>query len=102
VFEVSVGCLVTACQPDRIHTLKAWPEQFWDVRKGIKTAELRRDDRGFAVGDAIDLREGDPIYQTYSGQQCLRVVTHILRGCEFGLQPGFVMLSFCEPSKVYP
>lgn len=33
-----------------IHDLKTWPEHFRDVRAGIKTAELRLNDRNYQPG----------------------------------------------------
>lgn len=74
------------------HTLKCWTEQFAEVRSGRKTFEFRRDDRGFAVGDVLDLRDFDPIAMMYSGQFELRRVTHILSS-GFGLPEGFVVMS---------
>ena len=42
------------------HELKCWPEPFEQMSSGAKTAEFRRDDRGFAVGDMLLLREWHP------------------------------------------
>lgn len=39
------------------HDLKTAPEHFEAVWSGAKTAELRKDDRGFSVGDVLRLRE---------------------------------------------
>jgi len=39
------------------HVLKTDPEVFEALVSGRKTYELRRDDRGFAVGDRLTLRE---------------------------------------------
>lgn len=77
------------------HHLKLWPEYFDLVRAGTKTAELRRDDRGFAVGDALLLREWDD-FDGYSGRELAVTVTHVLRDLP-GLAPGFVVLSFAPP-----
>lgn len=74
------------------HTLKCWTEQFAEVRSGRKTFEFRRDDRCFAVGDVLDLREFDPIGMMYSGQFELRRVKHILSS-GFGLPDGYVVMS---------
>ena len=43
-----------------VHELKIWPEFFEPVASGVKTFEVRRDDRGFAVGDRLRLREWEP------------------------------------------
>lgn len=42
------------------HILKSWPEQFDAVLRRIKKFEIRKNDRGFAVGDELELREFDP------------------------------------------
>lgn len=42
------------------HELKTVQPHFAHVQSGAKRAEIRRDDRGFAVGDVLVLRELDP------------------------------------------
>ena len=76
----------------KTHTLKCWTEQFAEVLSGRKTFEFRRNDRGFAVGDVLDLRDFDPVGMKYSGQFELRRVTHILSS-GFGLPKGYVVMS---------
>jgi len=75
-----------------IHDLKTWPEHFRDVRAGIKTAELRLNDRNYQPGDVLVLHEYDPQVSEYTGEVETRAVTHVLEG-EAWLQPGVVMLS---------
>ena len=58
------------------HTLKTWPEFFDAIVAGEKTFELRRDDRGFNVGDLLQFREWDPTDPGFE-----------LAGCDWG--PGF-------------
>ncbi len=45
---------------DTVHALKCWPEPFAAVRDGRKRFEFRKDDRGFAVGDVLELKEWEP------------------------------------------
>jgi hypothetical protein len=44
----------------KVHELETWPEPFADVMSGRKRFEIRRDDRGFEVGDIVVLREFIP------------------------------------------
>jgi hypothetical protein len=78
------------------HDLKTWSEYYWLVVSGAKRFELRRDDRGFAVGDTVCLREWD--YDCgYSGNSVTMRITYILRNAGlFGLKPGYVILQLDE------
>ncbi|PWJ41085.1 DUF3850 domain-containing protein [Sediminitomix flava] len=74
------------------HTLKILPKYFDEVVKKRKACELRKNDRDFRVGDALHLREFNN--GEFTGRECSRVITHILRDCEqYGLKRGFVILS---------
>ena len=71
------------------HQLKTWPKYFWPVVRGEKTFELRKNDRGFKVGDYLDLLEYDSESQSYSGQNSLFTITYIT---DFQQQPGYVVM----------
>lgn len=73
------------------HELKILPEYFQAVWDGVKTFELRKDDRDYQRGDILVLREWDGEKYTGSG---LRVkVTYVLRGAEkYGLKDGYVVI----------
>jgi hypothetical protein len=75
------------------HSLKVWPEYWQAVYRRTKTFEVRRDDRGFAVGDHLNLREWNPETESYTGRQCWRCVTYVLRGGQFGVEDGFVVMA---------
>lgn len=74
-----------------IHELKTWPEYFKAVCEGRKTFEIRKNDRGFKVGDVLDLREYDPIGQGYTGQSIRMEVTYILDKAPF-VPKGYVCM----------
>ena len=80
------------------HVLKILPQHFQDVWDGKKRAELRKDDRDFAVGDLLTLREWDG--ENFTGSGIVVRVTHILRNCpEYGLMDGYCILSFKRLSE---
>jgi hypothetical protein len=74
------------------HVLKVWPEPFAALAEGRKTFEWRRDDRGFAVDDRLELREFDPARGQETGRALEAGVSYVLRGA-FGVPPGFAVLS---------
>ena len=75
------------------HELKSWPDQFQAMWTGRKRAEFRRDDRGYAVGDLLDLREWEPSTGRYTGFRLTARVTHLARGTDYEIPAGFVVLS---------
>lgn len=75
------------------HRLKLLQEWFWAVHRGEKTAELRFDDRGYQVGDILELQEWNPHTGQFVGDPIEVQVSHVLRDFE-GLAPGWAMLSF--------
>lgn len=95
------------------HELKTDPQVFDDVAEGRKSFEIRKDDRGFEVGDVLKLRktrytgqemrpymhpdqpgrvvEGQPL--KYVGPPLYVYVTYILRGPVYGLADGWVIMA---------
>lgn len=89
------------------HELKTDPEVFKAVLDGTKTYEIRKNDRGFAVGDTLVLREtlhtgrdmamGSPL--VYTGRKVVRCVSHMLTGPIYGLAEGWSILSLVQPQR---
>lgn len=75
------------------HDIKTIQPYFNDIWDGNKTAELRKNDRDYKVGDWIMMREWCPVTGAYSRRVILVEVTHIMSDEKFGLQPGYVMMS---------
>jgi hypothetical protein len=89
----------------KTHELKTDPEVFEAVAKGLKTHEIRYNDRDFQVGDTLKLREtfytgaemkaGKPL--AYTNRDIVVTVTHVLTGPIYGLAEGWAILSIAAP-----
>lgn len=76
------------------HELKCWPAAFQAIRAGVKSFEVRVDDRGFNVHDIVVLREFDPESQSYTGQSEERSIREITSEDAYGVSHGFVVLGY--------
>lgn len=102
--------------------MKTWPEPFYRVWAGEKHHEVRKDDRGYAVGDLLLLREFDlaakptlfdinaslmngeaPGPGRYLGRAVLAFVTYITHGGRFGLASDACVMSIevVDRAEVY-
>ena len=75
------------------HKLKTWPVLFADVEAGVKTFEIRKNDRNFRTGDILVLQEYEPSTNQYSGREISVVVNYSI--CLDGLPglDGFIGMS---------
>jgi len=84
----------------KVHELQTDPEVFDAVAAGLKTFDIRYDDRGYEVGDQLilnktrytgdEMKDGKPLeYLDYYGA----TVSHIMRGPVYGLKAGWVIMS---------
>lgn len=73
------------------HDLKLVQPHFNDVKKRIKTFEVRKDDRDYNVGDTLILRLFDSETQMYDGELITRKITYLLRDPAY-VKEGFVIL----------
>src|ERR1700760_3855301 len=80
-------------EPMPTHELKTWPELYDVVVSGRKSFEARRDDRGFAEGDVLHLREYGPGRGGYTGRHTERFVNFVLHGPAFGVEEGHVVMA---------
>lgn len=76
-----------------VHKLKTWSEYFQAVDKGDKSFELRVNDRNFQNGDILLLQEWNED-TGFTGNEITVVVTYLLEGGIFGLEEGYVIMSF--------
>ncbi len=64
------------------------------LRANEKTMEVRIDDRDYQTGDRIE------VYNSDSRFDCVtRTITHVLRGGQYGIEDGYVILSL-EDSRI--
>ena len=83
------------------HELKTDSNVFQAVVEGLKTYEIRLNDRNYQIGDTLILQEteytGDEMKQgqplVYTGKDCRVIITHILYGPIYGLREDWVILS---------
>jgi hypothetical protein len=102
------------------HELKCWPESFDPIFVGLKKFDLRKNDRGFKVGDTILLREYEPPKLQvqgekyagpggYTGRVLRQRISYILEGLGgsltgviaplHGLERGYVILGLMDTSQ---
>ena len=82
------------------HELKTWPEMFQAALAGDKTHEIRKNDRPYAVGDVLHLREWDPealVFDEeaygYTGETLNVEVTFITKGGEWDIPADLCVMS---------
>lgn len=77
-----------------IHELKTWRDAFKVIKRGDKKHDIRKNDRPFAVGDMLYLREWDnAITQDYTGESVHVLVTYISEGGTWGLPRDMCVMS---------
>lgn len=74
------------------HELKTWIPFYEEMINGDKTFEVRKNDRNFAIGNALLLREYDQMNKCYTGRQKYFMIDYILHGGQFGIKKGFVVI----------
>lgn len=85
--KVRSGLLAVEPQPGRcnkLHRLKTLTHFYNAVLIGLKTFEVRFNDRDYRIGDFLLLQEYDPAAKTY-GRETMRQVTYLFSG---GAQPS--------------
>jgi hypothetical protein len=79
--------------------VKCWPDYFEAIMSGEKTFDVRRDDRGYQKGDVLVVQKyqiGEGYirdYNTMKTAEVRRLITWILTGGQFGIEPGYVVLA---------
>lgn len=74
------------------HTLKTWPEYMDSIENGQKTFEVRKNDRGFRLGDILHLREWCPKHKKWGTRIVTCSISYILHGPAFGICEGYCVM----------
>ena len=83
----------TTSTGNRVHKIKSDSPSFQAIVDGDKTFEARLNDRDYRLGDYLLLQEWYPSTQEYSGRGVVKRVTYILRGGQYGVEDGYVVMS---------
>jgi hypothetical protein len=86
--DVCSQCVGMSMLPRKRHVLKAEPRFFRAVWKGIKSFEIRRNDRDYQLYDELDMREWDK-RRGFSGDQ---IIARVVYTTDFMQRPGYVVL----------
>lgn len=83
------------------HELKIDQQCFYDIEAGRKTFEIRKDDRGYVIGDTlllcqtlstgVEMANGAALQ--YTGREVMVEVLYIMRGSCYGLLADYVVMS---------
>jgi hypothetical protein len=76
----------------QVHDLKIWPQFFAAIVTGRKTCEVRKNDRGYRIGDTLNLREYEPKRGIYTGQETQVKVVDLIENFD-GLKRGYCVMS---------
>lgn len=79
-----------------IHDLKTWPAFFEPVWDGAKRFEVRKNDRGFKLGDELRLREYLPDEKKYTGRYVRAHVSWMMKGPILGIAEGWAVMSITQ------
>lgn len=63
-----------------VHRLKAWPDTFEPIRSGVRTFDVRLNDRHFKVGEIIEYREW--VDDKPTGRTLRKTITYILHAVQ--------------------
>lgn len=75
------------------HSIKILPDFFEAVWLGIKTFEVREDDRGYKAGDILILKEFIPAEDRFTGRSVPVFVSYVMSGGNFGIDSRFCVMS---------
>lgn len=82
------------------HDLKVEKQYYRAIREGLKRFELRRNDRGYKVGDKIRFLVKEDFWGTCTVTKDSYRITYLLENVpEYGLKPGYCILGIKKERK---
>lgn len=75
------------------HILKTHEIPLLEIVVGNKTFEVRKNDRDYKAGDKLKLRAVDKSNGQYTGKEALVRVGYMLKGGQYGIEPGHVVMA---------
>lgn len=81
----------------QIHILKTWCEYYKHILDGSKLFEIRKNDRGFKVGDVLVLQEYDKDKKQFTGEMVSKIITYIT---DYEQKEGYVVMSIATDSRL--
>lgn len=82
-----------------IHELKCWPESLDPLFKGLKSFDVRKNDRNFKPGDLVVFKEWEPKIKSYSGRWVRKRINYMITGTiapSHGLATGYCVLQLMD------
>lgn len=75
------------------HKLKIWPEFFSAIKLGVKSFEIRKNDRDFKTGDTLQLMEWEPIKKHFTDREMICEIKYIMHDGNMGLKKGYCVMA---------
>lgn len=87
------------------HKLKTLARYWEAIESGLKTFEVRLNDRAFQTGDILVLEKMDnegrfyeeTEYRSHQAKTIRKRVTYILQGGQFGIEPRYCVMGLGDP-----
>lgn len=97
--QTTSGSLKRRVRPERqAHQLKTLLEYLCAIGSGVKTFEVRKNDRDFHAGDILHLREWDQTRREWGPHSVTCFVTYVLRQFP-GIEPGYCVMGIRLPAN---
>lgn len=83
-----------------VHEVKAWPQNFQQLKANERTFDVRKNDRGYLSGDSFFVHEFEPDSGSdfdnpsgrFTGEKARRRINRVFENVP-GVRPGYVVLA---------